>query len=87
MLGGPVEGSVNILRQLKDEGRNEIVCTHQLECGAVSCCFAKYDFLHWFDGRVVSGEEKMRKPTKQFYHILLDRYHLQPQEVFLLMIT
>src|SRR5688572_31104832 len=33
----------------------------------------RYDFLHWFDGRVVSGEEKTRKPFHDFYNKLLDR--------------
>jgi 2-haloacid dehalogenase len=41
----------------------------------------RYDFLHWFDGRVVSGEEKMRKPDQRFYQILLNRYHLNANEV------
>jgi 2-haloacid dehalogenase len=39
-----------------------------------------YDFLHWFDGRVVSGDEKMRKPFAKFYHTLLDRYLLKAEE-------
>jgi 2-haloacid dehalogenase len=43
----------------------------------------RYDFLHWFDGRVVSGEEKMRKPFPQFYLLLLDRYGLNAKECFL----
>jgi 2-haloacid dehalogenase len=34
--------------------------------------------LHWFDGRVVSGEEKMRKPFPEFYKLLLQRYNLDP---------
>ena len=38
----------------------------------------RYDFLHWFDGRVVSGEEKTRKPFHVFYQKLLDRYNVDP---------
>ena len=38
-----------------------------------------YEFLHWFDGRVVSGDEKMRKPFPEFYQLTLDRFNLQPQ--------
>ncbi|MGZ5286607.1 MAG: HAD-IA family hydrolase, partial [Flavisolibacter sp.] len=37
----------------------------------------KYDFLHWFHGRLVSGEEKMRKPHPEFYRLLLSRFDLQ----------
>jgi 2-haloacid dehalogenase len=40
----------------------------------------RYDFLHWFDGRVVSGEEKTRKPFQDFYQRLLDRYHVDPSK-------
>jgi 2-haloacid dehalogenase len=40
----------------------------------------RYDFLHWFDGRVVSGEEKTRKPFREFYKLILDRFRLTPQE-------
>jgi 2-haloacid dehalogenase len=41
----------------------------------------RYDFLHLFDGRVVSGEEQMRKPNPQFYKLLLERYELNANEV------
>ena len=36
--------------------------------------------LHWFDGRVVSGEEKTRKPFPEFYQLLLDRYSVNTSE-------
>jgi 2-haloacid dehalogenase len=39
-----------------------------------------YPFLHWFDGVVVSGTEKMRKPFPEFYKVLLDRYNVKPRE-------
>ncbi|RYZ96418.1 MAG: HAD family phosphatase, partial [Sphingobacteriaceae bacterium] len=41
---------------------------------------AKFDFLSWFDGIVVSGTEKTRKPHPEFYQILLDRYHVTPEQ-------
>jgi 2-haloacid dehalogenase len=40
----------------------------------------KFDFLHWFDGRVVSGEEKMKKPSHEFYQLLLNRYNVKAGE-------
>ncbi len=42
--------------------------------------FERFDFLKWFDGIVVSGAEKMRKPAPEFYHILLDRYQVKAEE-------
>jgi 2-haloacid dehalogenase len=40
----------------------------------------RYDFLNWFDGVVVSGAEKMRKPNPAFYQLLLDRYNVKAEE-------
>ncbi|MEL6846400.1 MAG: HAD-IA family hydrolase, partial [Bacteroidota bacterium] len=40
---------------------------------------ARYDFLHWFEGILVSGEEKMRKPHAPFYELLLERYNINPE--------
>jgi 2-haloacid dehalogenase len=36
----------------------------------------RYDFLNCFDGMVVSGKEKIRKPFPEIYELILDRYHL-----------
>ena len=41
----------------------------------------RFDFLQWFDGIVVSGIEKSRKPFPDFYQLLLDRYALDAGEV------
>jgi 2-haloacid dehalogenase len=36
----------------------------------------RHAFLYWFDGRLVSGVEKMRKPFPEFYQLLLSRYNI-----------
>jgi 2-haloacid dehalogenase len=38
----------------------------------------RFEFFKLFEGVVVSGEEKMRKPSAEFYKIILDRYRLDP---------
>jgi 2-haloacid dehalogenase len=40
----------------------------------------RFEFLHWFDGIVVSGAEKMRKPAPEFYQLLLDRHEVKAEE-------
>ncbi|PID69758.1 MAG: HAD family hydrolase [Flavobacteriales bacterium] len=40
----------------------------------------KFDFLSNFQGIVVSGEEKMVKPSPEIYKILLQRYSLNANE-------
>ena len=38
----------------------------------------RYDFFGWFQGIVVSGHEKMKKPDRCIYQVLLDRYSITP---------
>jgi 2-haloacid dehalogenase len=37
-----------------------------------------FSFLHWFEGIVVSGDEKCRKPFPEIYNILFNRYGVNP---------
>jgi 2-haloacid dehalogenase len=37
-----------------------------------------YPFLQWFEGIVVSGEERLVKPDPRIYQLLLDRYSVDP---------
>ena len=80
MLGGPIEGSVEIFKQLKKANRVKFYALTNWSAELFPIALERYDFLHWFDGRVVSGEEKMRKPHPQFYQVLLQRYGLKPYE-------
>jgi 2-haloacid dehalogenase len=80
MLGGPIHESVEVFRKLKEKGEHKFYALTNWSAELFPIALERYDFLHWFDGRVVSGEEKMRKPHHQFYKVLLDRYSLHPQE-------
>ena len=81
MLGGPIHETVDIFRALKQStDLNHYALTnwsHEL----FPIALERYEFLHWFDGRVVSGEERMRKPNLDFYRVLLNRYNLAADEV------
>ena len=80
MLKGPVHETVEIFRQLKESGKYKLYALTNWQAGLFDIALVRYDFLHWFDGRVVSGEEKTRKPFPEFYHRLLDRYKVNPAE-------
>ncbi|GAA4345053.1 HAD family phosphatase [Flaviaesturariibacter amylovorans] len=82
MLGGPIEGTVDLFRQLKESGRYKIYALSNWSAETFPIALQRYDFLHWFDGRVVSGEERMRKPFPDFYQLLLDRYGVRAEECF-----
>lgn len=80
MLGGPIFETVEIFRQLKQSGKYKLYALTNWSAETFPRALELYDFLHWFDGRVVSGEEKMRKPYPEFYQLILDRFQLTPQQ-------
>jgi 2-haloacid dehalogenase len=81
MLNGPITATVEILRQLKESGNYKLYALTNWQAGLFEIALVRYNFLHWFDGRVVSGEEKMRKPFPEFYQLLLKRYNVKAEEV------
>ncbi|MFL5810855.1 MAG: HAD family hydrolase [Flavisolibacter sp.] len=80
MLGGPIQETVEIFKQLKQSKRYKIYALTNWSAETFPIALELYDFLHWFDGRLVSGEEKMRKPYPEFYQLMLDRFNLEPAE-------
>lgn len=79
MLGGPIPGTVEIFRQLKSQGGLKLYALTNWSAETFPVALQRYEFLHWFDGRVVSGEEKMRKPFPEFYQLILERFDLEPE--------
>jgi 2-haloacid dehalogenase len=80
MLGGPITESVAIFKELKETGRYKIYALTNWQASLFEIALVRYNFLHWFNGRVVSGEEKTRKPFADFYQRLLNRYTINPAE-------
>lgn len=80
MLGEAFHGTVELFRQLKASNKYKIYALTNWSAETFPVALLRFDFLSWFDGIVVSGTEKMRKPAPEFYQILLDRYQVNPQE-------
>lgn len=80
MLNGPIAEAVDIFRQLKETGNYKLYALTNWGAGLFDIALVRYNFLHWFDGRVVSGEEKIRKPFPEFYQLLLNRYNVKAEE-------
>ena len=81
MLGGAINDTVDLFRQLKASKRYRFYALTNWSAETFPIALARYDFLSWFDGIVVSGEEKIRKPAPEFYRLLLNRYRLQANQV------
>ncbi|HVV53692.1 MAG TPA: HAD family phosphatase [Mucilaginibacter sp.] len=80
MLGEAFDETVEILRELRQNNKYKLYALTNWSAETFPIALERFDFLQWFDGIVVSGEEKMRKPAPEFYHILLERYHVKPGE-------
>jgi len=80
MLGEAIHETVEIFRQIKENGKYKLYALTNWSAELFPHARERFEFLKWFDGIVVSGEEKMRKPSPEFYKVLLDRYHLDPAE-------
>lgn len=78
MLGGPIQETVDILHQLKNGSDYKLYALTNWSAETFPVALKRYDFLHWFHGRLVSGEEKIRKPFKEIYQLLMDRFGINP---------
>lgn len=79
MLKSELPESVELLRELKEQGYHIWGLTNW-SAETIPVAYRKYDFFKLFDGIVVSGEEKLIKPDKRLYQVLLDRYMLDAEE-------
>ena len=83
-IGGPIHDTVEILRSIKDSKTHRLYALTNWSAETFPWALGQFEFLHWFEGIVVSGVEKTRKPFPDFYQILLDRYEVVPhQSIFI----
>jgi len=76
MLKGPIPETVHVLKKLIDKKQYKIVALTNWSAETFHIALKRFDFLSWFEGIVVSGVEKTRKPFKEIYEITLDRFNI-----------
>jgi len=76
-LGGAIDDSLHILRELKEVGHPLYGLTNWSH-ETFPFARERFDFLRLFDGIVVSGEEGTIKPDPKLYRTLLERYDIDP---------
>lgn len=79
MLKCELPESIDLLKELKFMGYGIYGLTNW-SAEKIGYAFANYSFFSLFDGIVVSGVEKVVKPDRKIYEILLERYSLKPEE-------
>ncbi|KUK16154.1 MAG: HAD-superfamily hydrolase, subfamily IA, variant 3 [Petrotoga mobilis] len=74
----PITENVEILPKLKEN--NKLFILSNFHEDAFNYIRGKYSFFDIFDGMVISYKEKLLKPEKEIYQLLLNRYNLKPEE-------
>jgi 2-haloacid dehalogenase len=79
MIPGPISAVVDILRELRNS-KVPLYALTNWSCETFAPQLERFDFLSWFDGIVVSGQEKLIKPDPRIFHVLMRRYGIDPSQ-------
>jgi 2-haloacid dehalogenase len=83
MVGGPITGTVEILRELVTAGVPCYALTN-MEAETYPLRRDRYEFMSWFAGTVVSSHERVAKPDPEIFHRLLERFALAAERTLLI---
>lgn len=78
MLRGPIEDTVEVLKEIREKNHTKLYALTNWSAETFPIALERFEFLHWFHGRLVSGEEKLRKPFKEIYVLLLKKFNIDP---------
>ncbi len=78
MAAGQVDQAVRVLSEVKAAGTRCYTLSN-MEPRAFTIRSARFPFMTWFDGHVISGLEGVAKPDPRIFEILLERCHLAPE--------
>lgn len=78
MLGGAIEGTVKILSEIKALNTYKLYALTNWSDETFPVAVRRFEFLQWFEGILVSGREKTRKPFPVIYHLLFERFSINP---------
>jgi len=74
MLGGAIEGTVEILETLKESRKYRLYALTNWSAETFPEALKRYEFLQYFKEILVSGKEGMKKPSAEIYELALSRF-------------
>lgn len=77
MFDGPLDGTVDVLWEIRASGLPLYALTNW-SAEVFPLAREQYEFLQWFDDIIVSGEERIIKPDRRIYDVLVQRTGLDP---------
>ncbi|WP_456379622.1 HAD family hydrolase [Lutibacter sp.] len=80
MFSGQIAENVELFKKLKTSGKYKIYALTNWSAEKWDEALKLFPFFKNFDGVVVSGQEKTRKPYSKIYNIILNRYQINPKK-------
>ena len=77
------DGAIELLDGLRDLKKRIFLLSNAQESFTIPE-LEKLGILGYFNGIMISSEEGVCKPQKQFFEMLLDRYHLDPNDCLMI---
>lgn len=77
-INGAIQPTVDVLTKIRQKKAHRLYALTNWSAESFPWAQQNFEFLSWFEGIVVSGQEKTRKPHADFYHILFNRYSIDP---------
>lgn len=78
-LGDAIQPTVALLDELRSTGIR-LYALSNWSGETFPMARPRYPFLEWFDGIVISGDERLAKPDSRIFEVLLERYGLAAAE-------
>lgn len=78
-IGGAITGTVEVLDEIRRKKKYRLYALTNWSAETFPWALDNFEFLHWFEGIVVSGREKTRKPFADIYDILIKRHVIEPK--------
>ncbi len=79
MVPGQISGTVDILAGLREQGYSLAVLSNW-SAETHARVYKQFEFLHWFDEVVISGQVKLIKPSPAIFDLLLARLRRPAEE-------
>ena len=80
MLGESIQETVEILEKFFEHPAYRVIALTNWSAETFPVALERFDFLHRFEGIIVSGKEKTRKPFPEIYRLALNRYNMKAEE-------
>jgi len=80
MFSGPIKENVELFKKLKSSENYKIYALTNWSAEKWDKALELFPFFKEFDGVVVSGQEKIVKPSEKIYKIILNKFQINPDK-------